>query len=120
MPHDGHRRSHDVRIRIGMQRPTLGRMGAVSAARDGAGIRSADRVLQILDEIGSSAEGLTAAQLATRLGLSTATTYRLLATLVALLAVMVGAVRAGRWARIWAGSGRVEGGRRYPGGPTHP
>jgi len=83
MPHDGHRRSHDVRIRIGMQRPTLGRMGAVSAARDGAGIRSADRVLQILDEIGSSAEGLTAAQLATRLGLSTATTYRLLATLVA-------------------------------------
>ncbi|WP_345801134.1 IclR family transcriptional regulator [Microbacterium sp. AZCO] len=54
-----------------------------SDSRDAAGIRSADRVLRILDEVGGSAEGLTAAELASRLGLSPATTYRLLATLQA-------------------------------------
>ncbi len=55
-------------------------MGAPS--RDAAGIRSAERVLQILGEVGDSPEGLTAAELSTRLSLSPATTYRLLATLV--------------------------------------
>ena len=54
-------------------------MGASS--RDAAGIRSADRVLRILDEVGTTPDGLTAAELARRLDLSAATTYRLLATL---------------------------------------
>lgn len=49
--------------------------------RDGAGIRSADRTLQILDAVGASAEGLTAAELGDRLELSPATVYRLLSTL---------------------------------------
>ncbi|WP_243076094.1 IclR family transcriptional regulator [Microbacterium sp. SS28] len=49
--------------------------------RDAAGIRSADRVLRILAEIGATPDGLTAAELGERLDLSTATTYRLLASL---------------------------------------
>ena len=56
-------------------------MGAPS--RDAAGIRSAERVLQLLHEVGESADGMTASELAARLNLSPATTYRLLATLVA-------------------------------------
>ncbi|MFH8251648.1 IclR family transcriptional regulator [Microbacterium sp. B2969] len=52
-----------------------------SSPRDAAGIRSADRVLRILDEIGGTPDGLSAAELAMRLELSTATTYRLLSTL---------------------------------------
>lgn len=55
-------------------------MGAPS--RDAAGIRSAERVLQILGEVGESTDGLTAAELSARLALSAATTYRLLATLL--------------------------------------
>ena len=51
--------------------------------RDAAGIRSADRTLQILDAIGASPDGLTASELAERVGLSQATVYRLLATLQA-------------------------------------
>lgn len=53
----------------------------MSSARDGAGIRSADRTLQILDAIGTSPDGLTAAELAAHLALSPSTVYRLLATL---------------------------------------
>ncbi|BDZ39481.1 IclR family transcriptional regulator [Microbacterium suwonense] len=44
-------------------------------------IRSADRALRLLDAVGSSPDGLTAAELAERLALSTATVYRLLGTL---------------------------------------
>jgi len=55
--------------------------GMSATLRDTGGIRSADRVLQILREVSGDAEGLTAAELAGRLELSTATTYRLLATL---------------------------------------
>ncbi|MEZ3161404.1 IclR family transcriptional regulator [Microbacterium sp. BWT-B31] len=58
-------------------------MAGALEARDGAGIRSADRVLRILDEVGESADGLSAAELAARLGLSPATAYRLIATCVA-------------------------------------
>lgn len=52
-----------------------------AATQDASGIRSADRVLHILDVIGGEPDGLTAAELAARLGLSSATVYRLLATL---------------------------------------
>lgn len=54
-----------------------------TTTRDVAGIRSADRVLRILAEVGGTPEGLTAAELADRLSLSPATTYRLLASLQA-------------------------------------
>jgi len=54
-----------------------------SEVRDGAGIRSAERTLRILDEVGRTPDGLTAADVARRLGLSTATAYRLLGTLLA-------------------------------------
>ncbi|GAA5034224.1 IclR family transcriptional regulator [Microbacterium fluvii] len=57
-------------------------MGAESS-REGAGIRSADRVLRILDAVGRAADGLTAAELARLLDLSPATTYRLIGTLQA-------------------------------------
>jgi len=57
-------------------------MGDDAALRD-SGIRSADRVLRVLDEIGATPGGLTAAEVAVRLRLSTATAYRLLATLIA-------------------------------------
>ncbi|WP_281652317.1 IclR family transcriptional regulator [Microbacterium aurum] len=57
-------------------------MGDDAVARD-SGIRSADRVLRILDEIAAAPHGLTAADVAHRLDLSTATAYRLLGTLVA-------------------------------------
>lgn len=53
----------------------------MTTTRDGAGIRSAGRTLQILDAVGASEAGLTAAELAAMLDLSPATVYRLLATL---------------------------------------
>ncbi|GAA3636166.1 IclR family transcriptional regulator [Microbacterium awajiense] len=56
---------------------------AMTSSRDAAGIRSADRTLQILDAVGASPDGLTAADLADQVGLSQATVYRLLATLQA-------------------------------------
>lgn len=52
-------------------------MGDDAVARD-SGIRSADRVLRTLDEIAAAPHGLTAADVAHRLDLSTATAYRLL------------------------------------------
>lgn len=48
---------------------------------EGSGIRSAERVLAILGEIGGVPTGATAHQLAERLGLTLSTTYRLLKTL---------------------------------------
>lgn len=48
---------------------------------DAAGTRAAERVLRMLEEVGAEPDGLTARQLAERLGLSPATAYRLLATL---------------------------------------
>lgn len=70
-------------------RPSVPRSAAEAAAytdgmattRDGAGIRSADRTLQILDAVGSTPDGVTAAELADTLALSPATVYRLLSTL---------------------------------------
>ncbi|WP_396667384.1 IclR family transcriptional regulator [Microbacterium sp. R86528] len=56
-------------------------MSTTKSSRDSAGIRSADRTLAILDAVGSAPDGLTAAELAHALALSSATTYRLLATL---------------------------------------
>jgi len=56
-------------------------MGAHTGTRSAAGIQSADRTLRILDAIGRSPDGLTAGDLARALGLSSATTYRLLGTL---------------------------------------
>lgn len=50
---------------------------------DDVPIRSADRVLRILDAIAANPDGLTARELAADLDLSVATTYRLLSTLVA-------------------------------------
>ncbi|SIO06780.1 IclR family transcriptional regulator [Agromyces cerinus] len=47
----------------------------------GAGIQSAERVLRILELVGAAPTGLTAAEIAQRLGLGQSTTYRLLATL---------------------------------------
>ena len=52
-----------------------------SEPRDAAGIRSAERTLRILDEVGGAPAGLTAAELARTLALSPATVYRLLSTL---------------------------------------
>ncbi len=48
---------------------------------DGSGNRSAERVLRILELIGASPSGATAAEIATTLGLNLSTTYRLLGTL---------------------------------------
>ncbi|UOE43650.1 MULTISPECIES: IclR family transcriptional regulator [Agromyces] len=45
------------------------------------GLQSVSRVLRVLDAIGDSPSGLTAAEVAERLGLGQATTYRLLQTL---------------------------------------
>lgn len=56
-------------------------MSPRTVTRAAAGIQSADRTLRILDAIGRSPDGLTAAELSRALGLSPATTYRLLATL---------------------------------------
>lgn len=47
----------------------------------GAGIQSAERVLRILELVGSAPTGLTAVEVAEALGLGQSTTYRLLATL---------------------------------------
>ncbi|MHA3725044.1 IclR family transcriptional regulator [Leucobacter sp. HY1910] len=46
-----------------------------------APIRSADRVLQVLDAVAEAPDGLTARELASELGLTAPTTYRLLGTL---------------------------------------
>lgn len=46
-----------------------------------APIRAADRVLRILDAVATTPDGLTARELADEVGLSVATTYRLLGTL---------------------------------------
>ncbi|MEQ6896412.1 IclR family transcriptional regulator [Microbacterium sp. KR10-403] len=54
----------------------------MSTRGDDAPIRSADRVLRILDVVGARPDGMTAGELAEELELSTATTYRLLGTLV--------------------------------------
>ena len=59
---------------------TLG-MASVMQPRDGAGIQSAERALRILELIGSSPMGASAAEVARELGLSLSTSYRLLATL---------------------------------------
>jgi DNA-binding IclR family transcriptional regulator len=49
--------------------------------KDGAGIQSAERVLRVLELIGASPAGTTAAEIAAALRLTPSTTYRLLATL---------------------------------------
>ncbi|MGO1921223.1 MAG: helix-turn-helix domain-containing protein, partial [Microbacterium sp.] len=54
---------------------------ATIGAEEAGGIRSADRALRLLDAVGNSPGGLTAGELAERLGLSKATIYRLLSTL---------------------------------------
>ncbi len=48
---------------------------------DGSGNRSAERVLRILELVGASPPGATAAEIAATLGLNLSTTYRLLGTL---------------------------------------
>lgn len=48
---------------------------------DTGGIQSAERVLRILELIGSAPTGMTAGEIAERLGLGLSTTYRLLKTL---------------------------------------
>jgi DNA-binding IclR family transcriptional regulator len=48
---------------------------------DRTGSRSAERVLRILETIGASPSGVTAAEIAAALGLNLSTTYRLLGTL---------------------------------------
>jgi DNA-binding IclR family transcriptional regulator len=49
--------------------------------RDAVGLRSADRVLRVLELIGASPAGVTAAEVADHLGITLSTSYRLLATL---------------------------------------
>jgi DNA-binding IclR family transcriptional regulator len=61
-------------------RRSIERMSAVER-RGGAGIQSAERALRILELVGAAPTGLTAAEIAERLGLGQSTTYRLLATL---------------------------------------
>jgi DNA-binding IclR family transcriptional regulator len=56
-------------------------MDSAVQPRDGAGIQSAERALRILELIGSSPVGLSAAEVAHELGLALSTAYRLLATL---------------------------------------